>query len=333
MTGFWNPIWAFVKSLFNIWAKALLAGFPQKMQHILQVVDEPKRIRVKTLNNLEKEMLSVAVEDEICFELDETLILRHEMLVPVAAIGDARNVVRLEAERIMPLAASRLSICHKVADVFNRDLIPVEVVATRQVTIMALLDLSKKLGRNIHSITTSTDDKKPSIAFSVSNIMRRKLLRGALLVCSVLFILVTLSAVPQLYQSRLLGEIKKIDLRIQETRRQTDTIAGLQRQVRALKGISDAVQEEKDAANIIELLVLLTKASPDDIVLDIFRIDGQRVFVSGVADAPENWVIELEQNSAFENVVLSSVRGGEDSLSKRFEIRFDILWRTYREEI
>lgn len=332
MTGFWNPVWAFIQAFFRAWSTALVSGLPPKMQRALLVVEEPVLIKVEALGEGENKILSVAADKEIRFELNEELILRHEMLIPVAAIQDAKNIVQLEAERIMPLAVNKLSVCYKVADVFNRDFVPIEIIATRETTINMLLERCKKLGRNIHSITSPPVDGKLPISFSVSSIKRRKLLRATLIVSSLSFMIVSLSTLPQLYQSRLLEEITHIDLQIRETRRQTDAIAGLQRQVQALKGISDAVQEKKDRAHITELLIQLTQASPDDIVLDIFRIDGRRVFVSGIADAPENWVIELEQNLAFENVVLSSVRGGEDSLTRRFEVRFDVLWPAYREE-
>ena len=326
MTGFWNPFLEIIRSFLKAWRDALLSGLPVKAQQALRLVDLPSKIQVDDLSEVNQQILAVAPDKEIAFILAEKLVLRHRIFVPEAASQDAKSVVHLEAERIMPLSMDQLTLSFKIIGTANAGLIAIDVIAIRKSTLDLLQTSARKLNRNVREIFVDECESWSKIVVAVPAVQRRKYIRATLIVASIAFLFYILSTVPQLYQNRILSEIKSVDLEIRESRRKTEAIAGLRRQVRAMQSLSNAVQTEQKKARIVDLLVQLTKASPDDIALDVFRVDGTRVFVSGSAAAPENWVIDLEKNPAFENVVLSSVRGGDEALGRRFEIRFDAVW-------
>lgn len=316
---------------FSFFGRSLLEILPVKLRPYFQYTTPAFIINLDAETELEQALKELPIGSELRFELDASLVLKKDLEFPKAAKSDLSKAVQLEIDRIAPLQADKLAISFRAVGFYKDEKILVRSGILRKEKLQNILKAASVLGHHVSAVLASEENAE-TLQFSHSAISRRKLLRASLVIGSVISSIYLLSLFPGRYHDKINAEIEVLDQQILETRRQTEKIAGLQRQMRALQDLSEAVLVERKKANVVEIFAQLSDDSPDDVSFDLLRIDGDRVFLSGTAVAPENWVIELAKSPAFQNVVLASVRGQEGEAARHFEVRLNLVWQHMRED-
>jgi hypothetical protein len=282
-------------------------------------------VQVSSLSEIDAVASQHPSQREINWHLGSGLVLAHKFFVPVGALRDINKVVGLEVERIMPLPHDQLVYSYMMSRIPSRGGAVVRLYTARRVVTDAIFFASEKYGLQVRSICPNSKDDENQIDFKFRPLQIRSVTRSVIIFALLIGFMFSISLMPRVYKSRLESEIAEIDASVSQTRRQTEAIAGLQRQMQVMQTLYQSVQREQEQTKVVNLLSKLTEISPDDVVFEDFRLDGNRVYIKGIAVAPENWVLDLEKAEAFENVSLSSVIGLDDLLSKRFEVRFDVV--------
>lgn len=331
MTGFWNPALAWIWRTLSALGAALISALPKKLQPFLPLVDDAQTIRVNHHNDL----TSIETEPDahlVSIEIGPDLVLSHNFALPLAAKGDAGNAVKLEAERILPLDTEEFHLTHRLGQPLGGDAVEVQMMAIRRRLADAIFNWAGQRHVIIKRIALASAGDLPAMSLSFSTITVRNLVRAAAVVSLVATAMYVATRLPNLYAARLEAAIDATDADIAASRRQTAQIAGLQRQMRAMETLASAIEERRRDAQLLDLMVQLTKASPDTVSLEELRIEGQRLALRGTAQSPEDWVVTLQRNPAFRDVSLSSVLGEDRDGNRRFEIRMDAVWPSERSE-
>lgn len=309
--------------------RAIRQGLPPRVQPYLNIAPATHELSFAAAEDFDKQALEIP-SSFVSAVLRNDLILANTMFLPTAASGEIRNAVSLEVERVMPLLSSEILVTHQL----NRRLdggVEVSYFAIRRQTAEALFNWATRSGLVIQSVFLDLGGKRVEMPFS--SLKRRKALLYSAATACVVSLLYLLALLPDLYLARLETAITQTGNEIADLRRNTAKIAVLQRQVRSLRSLSDAIHDEKSQAQLLEMLVQLTEASPDTVAFDSLRLDGRRIFVRGNAHHPEEWVLQIQQNPVFANVELASVIGGDTTTARQFEVRLDIIWPSERESI
>ena len=331
MTNLIDNIVLWVCKMLSAWANALLSVLPDSIRPYFHYKEPGTTVVVENGDDVPALLSDVKPSAEVDFRLTEGIVLQRQFMMPLAAKGDAVKIVRLELERIMPLPADQLVHAFTLDTQHSKENALVTLTAARKSLADAIFLACEQRRCSVGSIGVAGENDAPTV-FKFPELQRRSFSRAGVVLAGLVSLLLILGLLPGMYNQRLEQAIAAIDEQVSTTRRQTEAIAGLQRQVRVMQGLFQSVQERRQASSALELLNELTAVSPDDVVFEDVRLDSGRLFVTGIAVAPENWVLTLEDSETFSNVTLSSVIGLEDNLSKRFEVRFDITHRQERQE-
>ncbi len=328
MSNIFKKAQKMVGGAIAVWFEALVSLVPKRMRRYFLFAEPSIALRLETESSVDTAFSQLHQGSSVDVELGAGLILSRQFRIPLEAENEVEKVVRLEVERIMPLPLNQLiySFTANVTD-SGSDVI---VSAARKTLSDAIISACDRHGLALNSVTPMNTRENNSVPFNYSFLTRRHALRVTMILTLLLVVAFIFSAMPKLYASRLEAAIARIDDEVSQTRRQTESIAGLQRQMRVMQGLYQSVEQERQVSSALDLLKVLTDSSPDGVVFEDVRLDGNRLFVTGVAVAPESWVLDLERAPAFSNVSLSSVVGMDDNLSKRFEIRFNLVSRPER---
>lgn len=322
MIGFWTPIWRWIELFLVGWGRALHEAAPPWLQRHLKASNNPTRIDLNSASGIECHG-SLAGRD-IDVVLTSDLVLCHTCWFPETVYQEVNKAIALEAERVMPVAADQLYIAHQITSKVSGAPLEVHLVAAQKRVVDQILQNGKKGGLTIRSVAAEFDGLV--VPFSLKVTWSLKLKRQMTLFAGVAIALFISLQIPKLYLNHLDTGITATDQAIQLARKNTVKIAGLQKRVDTLQGLSSAVSTVKKEGQALELLSVLTAMSPDEVSIEEMRLDGQRLYLGGRAVAPEDWVISLQQNAAFEDVRLTSVFGQTNEQIRRFEVHAKVLW-------
>lgn len=325
MNGFWLPVVSWFSRFFTAWGNALIASVPERVGSALRLTAVPSRIFIDDLDKVREinpDNLSGLIDIEVC----QDLVLAHIFSFPYAARGDVANAVNLEVERILPLEKQEFCIAHQIGGRVANDSIEVHVLAIRQSVFDVLLRWADSVGRVVHKISLRESHDGLPIVLPVRSVSVRNTMRHTFFIGLVAVHIFILGQIPAMYQDRLQGAVEQTDQKILASRQKTAAIANLQRQAQSMEGLAAAIEQERRSSRLLDVLVQLTKASPDEVYIRELRLDGRRLAVSGSARSPENWVVSLQQSEAFQDVTLTSVVGGGDDGTRQFELKMDAVW-------
>lgn len=321
MTGFWSPLGTVFTTLSTSMFGSVLEAAPAWLRKYLVLSEKPVTLEVSSPDEVDFAQARAASDVDIL--LHEKLFLVHEMEIPAEAKSEVSRVVAMEAERVMPLRTSCLHIAYSVSEGTKKGPLKATIIAVRRSMVSALLRKAVRHNIQIRSIAAPVGDQ--AISLNVPELNQRRY-KKAISVCMAFIMFFTIIGMaPSFYFDQLVEEVTATDAAIRVVKKNTSQIAGLQKQVQTLQQLSTTVQSAKENHRILSLFAELTEASPDSVVIDEFRMDGSRLYISGRASAPEEWVIQLQQNSMFDAVRLTSVLGQQDG-SRRFEIHMQIVW-------
>lgn len=321
MTGFWSPLFRVLSTSLGQLFRPIIDSAPEWLRKHIVLSEKPMVMEVSAPDEFDLEPVRAATDIDIL--LSEKLSLVHHMAVPIEAKGEVARVVAMEAERIMPLKIKKLHIAHSVLDGANAEGLRVLVVAVRKSLIDGLLSKASRHDLKVRSISASVCQQVVSL--DISELKRRQYWKVLCVCTAFLMFFAIIGKVPRFYFDHLVSGVAETDIAIGVVKKQTSQIAGLQKQVQDLQNLTEAVQSARDRNRMLSLLAELTDASPDSVVFDELRIDGDRLYVSGRSTAPEEWVIQLQENTMFEGVRLTSVLGQQDG-SRRFEVHMQVKW-------
>ncbi|WP_417452074.1 PilN domain-containing protein [Kordiimonas sp.] len=330
MIGFWNPLLKFLGASLQLWACALLDGLPARLRQFFSAGPSTSKVILGSPADISDAFLTHVESKEVDLCVRDDLRIAYSFVVPVAALGEVKNIVALEAERALPLTANLLHMAYTTMRISDTGTAKVQLVAIRRDVVDLIVNSARRSHVNLNEITIEDDDKV-AVALPFWPIKKRKILRWFSIIGLTVLLLIVCSLVPTIYKERLEAEIEATEDLTRNLRRQTEGIAVLQRQVRAMQGLSEAVEAERLKSRHIDLLRELTANSPDEIVFQDLRVDGSRIFVRGVAPAPEEWVLLLQSKKAFQDVTLVSIVSTKDREKKRFDLRLDFVWSSQQE--
>lgn len=313
------------------WGKLLLSTMPESIRRFFHARDAAVEINVKSQGGWANEIDQQSDLHCAVFKIDQALVLSHGFPISAAAAKEIDSVVSLEAERIMPVEASELYLTHDQSSPQGSSELTVHIAAVRKNLVNSIIFWAKEKKVEIKAIELAVPGSDFAyIPLRLKDLMWRAFWRYSFIAASVIGILIFLSSLPSIYAERLQNETFAVEVAVRELRSRTQDIAGLQRQVTAMEGLSASVEAIEKQGQIVDLFVQLTDASPDDIVFNEVRLDGRRLFLVGEADAPEDWVFAVQKRKAFDAVQLSSVLSANDPSRKRFEVRMDAVWPSER---
>ena len=325
MTGFWTPLWTAIKGVHESSRNALIAAAPAWVRPKLAFQIPAQVLTVHTAKDLHAS--DIAPGYSIRIELPVEDVLHHRFIVPRVAAHELRRICRLEVARVMPLAADKLVYSFRPeADRQSGDL-AVELFVVRRSQVEGLLQAARDQGVAVSAVGIS--GARHSADFTLPILARKRLLSVGAIFASLMFAFYVASTAPDPYLAKLSQAIEKVDEDIRLARANTAKIAGLQRQVQKLETLSSAIERVGGQSQIVDLFDAVTNLSPDDLVVDEFRLDDRKLFLSGYAKNPEDWVIELQRSNAFENVRLTSVLSA-DGERQRFDVVLSVRWPSER---
>lgn len=322
MTATGNTASGLLVGLFQWWHMSLLSVLPEKMRPWLEYREPAVDVEIDNEDQLEDAIAGIPQHSLINVRLGKDLVLRRQVSAPIVGRRDVPGIVRLELERLMPLPVDQLIYAYSTKRL--EDTIEIDLVVARKAFSDALFMSCTRNNVVVNRVWARLDQSGINATFRFPTIVKRNFLRSCLVFVFFALLTLSISVIPSVYNDRLEQEILAIDDQVAATRQQTESIAGLQRQMQVMQGLYLAVKDKRREASALSILNNLTSASPDDVVFEDVRLDAGRLYVTGIAVAPENWVLTLENSPFFSDVTLSSVVGLSDNLSKRFEVRFDL---------
>lgn len=323
---------AMLAGWFSWWYSAFVQLLPEGLHKYLIYKVRPTQILLTEAPQLESFAETLTSDQPIAWQLDGELTLVRKFSIPTAAKRDVSKIVALESERVLPLPADHLVYAiHTEAKTSDKE-VSVSIAAARRTLVDRVFAVCKRRGVVIDSISVLMPEHGARVPLKFVSLLRKNITRAAIVMVSLLSMMMILGFLPALYADRLETEISTIDNMVATKRNQTEEIAGLQQQVQVLQGLYQAVYSERRGTSVLGLLKALTEHSPDGIVFEDIRLDGNRLFAIGIAVTPEVWVLDLERAPAFENVSLSSVIGLANQEGKRFELRLDYVPEERRPE-
>lgn len=332
MIGFWTPIFAFIQRFFSAWGRAIRSELPEGWGDHLRLVTPPHILTIGPDDDLEALFAACPADKEVLVRFDKGLMIRRSFQVSREGLREVSKVAALEAERLMPLKTDALNLTYELKDQIGEGPRQVDIVAARKSLIKDTLRMARKYGLELADVVASGGDEAKDSRFRIPPIQRRKILRVSVVCGLVALIFSTLISIPKVYKARLESEIAALDVEIREARKNTESLASLQRQMREMQSLNVAVDSVRMKGQVLELIRVLSELSPDTVWLEQFRLDGNRVILSGEAEAAEEWVIALEDQDMFENVVLSSIRAMNGQEKRKFEVRSEVIWSSWSEE-
>ena len=303
--------------MLQIWGAALQESSPSWLRPYFHFGDSRNTFLVEKTSDLKGRPELVGREVDIV--ISEDCLLRHTFTVPVEARNEVSRVVQLEAERVMPVSTSRLNIAYTQTGSGGAGSL-VTVVAVRVSHLSDILKRASLEGMIVRSVSSQTTEGE-TVEFPTDEVRRYKFKKSALCFVLVAILAFFVNQMPKVHLAKLEHALEDLETDIADARRTTQTIAGLQKEVQALQTLADAVQQAKSGGRVLELLAVLTAASPDGVVIEEFRQEGNRVYLGGYARAPEEWVIALQQGHFFESVRLVSVLDHREENAQLFEIQ------------
>lgn len=322
MTGFWSPIVGAFATFFAAWGRSLRQILPEKLGERLRFDRNCIDFYVKGPEDIHH--AKVSADADIRLILNRKATVTHSCHMPRAALREIERAVAVEAARAMPLNTSELIISHAVSSKTNTNNVAVTIVAARKNYVYQLLTASKDKKMAISAI--AVEGETGLVPLHISHLRRQRLWRTGSICLAALTLLLLLSQIPAMYLSSLERDLIEVDDAIQSAQKNTAQIARLQRQMRSMRGLSEAVRKAKDEAQILELLSILTNSSPDDVVITRFNLTGERLSLTGRSRSPEEWVIKLQQLPVFGSVRLTSVRAFGAGETKDFDLMCLINW-------
>ena len=332
MTGFWNPVSLFLRAFLLGWGNALLSGLPARLQPYFRISPPVCQRRVGCRDDLEELFSEFPEGHEAQITIAGELSLHYEFSIPITARHEVKNIVRLEAERVLPLDAELLTTSFQIERRAGSDVLAVHLVAIEKQLSDQIFTAATKhhVVLSKLSVEHEHEGEVSKIPLSFAVFARQVAVRWGVVALLIITGMGILSQAPAIYGRRLEKAIVETDSKIRELRLQTETIASLQRRVRVMQSLAGAVENERRKSRYVDLIKQLTEASPDDVVLHELRIDENRLSIRGVANAPEEWVLALQNNDAFEEVTLNSIVGAGDGRGRRFDLRMGFVWPAER---
>ncbi|MCJ9430036.1 PilN domain-containing protein [Kordiimonas marina] len=329
MNGFWTPAIEGAANFFKAWGNALVTSAPQWLQPHLATSRAPLQVAISSLEDFGKQAERLQGHD-LNIVLDPSLTLEHKFRISGAAAGEIKRVATLEAARVMPISIEKLVTSYRVTKDEETSDLSVCLVAARRTLVENITARAQKHQLSICSVGTQTS--AGAVTFRLPTLQRRKRIERTFLVTAIVSALFIASTAPSFYLSKLNQHVSETDQAIHKARTRTIKIAGLQQQVKSLQNLANAVQEVHNQSQVVDLLAALTKASPDDVVIDEFNLNGDRLRISGRANSPEDWVIKLQKDPAFADVRLTSVLGQSKGEKRRFEVHMTVQWPSERSQ-
>ncbi len=322
MTGFWTPFFASIAGFFLAWVRALYASMPGQFQSMVTLSWKPIKLELSSYDQLTSDVIRSG--SDIDFVLKDQLVLVRRFRLRLVAASELNKAVMLEAERIMPVALRQLYVAYRVERRADKEYVEVILVASRRSKVDQLLGHARKLGCIVRSVAIQHGDQEVLLSLrETTSLSRWRFLLAAGLGMTLIFLI---SLPPSFYLAQLSAATEETDKAIRAARKDTARIAGLQQRVDALKSMTDAVNEAKTEGQILELMHVLTAISPDDVTIEELRLNGRRLYLSGRARTPEDWVLQLHKHGAFSDVRLTSVLDAAQENSRRFEVQMSVLW-------
>ncbi len=322
MTGFWSPLVGAFATFFAVWGRSLRQALPEKLGERLRFERNCTDFHAGGPEDIEHAQR--ATDTDVRLILDHKATVTHSCHMPRAALREIERAVAVEASRAMPLKTSELIISHAVSSKTNTNNVAVTIVAARKNFVYQLLTACKDKKMTISAI--AVESETGLIPLHIPYLRRQRVWRTSSICLAALTLLLLLSQIPAMYLSSLQRDLIEVDDAIQVAQKNTAQIARLQRQMRSMRGLSEAVRNAKNEAQILELLSILTDSSPDDVVINRFNLTGERLSLTGRSRSPEEWVLKLQQLPVFGSVRLTSVRAFGGGETKDFDLICLINW-------
>jgi len=325
MNGFWMPFVAMVRRFFKAWIHALVMTIPERLRSYVLLTKPPIEILASDLEVDSRGRLLLG--NNISVVIDRPSRLHYRFNIPKCAGAELSRAVALEAERVLPLQSGKLTCAFQASSQDeSSDYLQVDIVAVRKRLIADIFKKAKSNNSLIKSICVVADEPDHLIEVSLRSVKLGHYSSYAVTIALVCSVFILAAQIPALYVSRIEEEVAAIDQKIFETRTATRQVAVLQSQMREKRGLSEAIADVTRNNRLTHLLEKLAAVSPDDVVLESLRVEGNRLHISGTAVDPEEWAIQINNVPAFEEIGLMSVRNIDASDSQRFELRLNVIW-------
>jgi Tfp pilus assembly protein PilN len=262
----------------------------------------------------------------IRFTIDTPLFLEYSFHVPATSKRDLNKLIIIEAERILPQSMEHFTIAWSMKENSEREKLEITIVAIKTNLLKSLEHQCQAASTMPLSIEASPIIGGNNVKFPLPSTKRFQYIRTATLSILMLSFLYFLHAAPNHYLERLNVALQTIDEEIINTRKDTASLASLQNKIKTMQTRTSAIYQEKSQGSIAYILTLIAEHSPSDVTINELRLDGNRLFVSGYASSPEEWIISLAKQPHFENVSLSSVTESQERNKRNFEVRANVIW-------
>ena len=282
-------------------------------------------------------------------ELCGNLSLIYTFALPNVASINIGKAVESEAVRVMPLDIAELVLSYRLLDKPTDSEVYVEVCAVRKTILSKLQTLSESGYPTPEAIEAIQNQNTPSRvetmentsgtstsdlseegpapnghSFNIPDLRKLKWYRAIALIAGCMLIAACILTIPELYQKRLIDNLAYIDEELDKVRSKTARISRLQQLVKTRKKLSETITDYRNSQVSLLTLESVTASAPDDIVVEEFRLDKNRLFLRGRGENPEEWVIAIQKLPGFSNVRLSSALSLDGGTVRRFDIRLTV---------
>lgn len=304
----------------------LWLSLPESVRSRLRLDAIPKKINFTATSLTKLDNSNLRPGDEVEVVLDPKSVVSRDVVVPVLSRSDLRNALKLEAHRVFPVDQEHLAVAYRRASLQENGASQIRVAAVKRTLIDGLSDNLKSRGGILSRVSVAIGSPALELNFKLPAANR---LKGARTLLSLAFVLTAIAGLalgPGYYLERLQTRIEELDENITSARQYTSSIVRLQNEISTKKSLVERLHKERITQRLIPLFSDLSMATPDNIVFQEVRLDRNRIFVSGKALAPEDWLLSLSDNASFTDAALASITQDGAGTAKRFEMRATYIW-------
>lgn len=268
--------------------------------------------------------------EAVSYVFSGSTILDYAFEIERDHVKDAKSLIEIEVARIMPMPLNE--VYWGFALNFEEDgSVTARIAAVKKTFVAIVLKRANLLSLPVVGASLQTTGER--IPIKLPDLRFQSVSKAGLFCALVVgaFILFDAALVP--FAARIAEETERVRASIAEARTATLPVSELQREVRALEGLSKAVIARINEHRHIALLEDLTTRSPRDVVLEDLRVADGRVFITGKGLSPAEWALALQESPYLENVRLSSILSGAEEGLRRFEVQASVNWLPSAESV
>ena len=255
-------------------------------------------------------------------------VLRRVLHLPLAAVGNLREILRHELERQSPIDPSAVYFDHSIRErdqAANR--LEVELRIVKRASIERAIGLCRFLGLEPVSVGINGDDflfNRSELPLNRPAVMRALWRRWSAPALSALILLLGIAV---LTGSLARNEIAAAELadRVADAQAKAAAVRDLRDEIASAEKRAEFVTSEKQRPMMVRILAELTRTLPDGTWIFSLQVNGGEVRIRGFSSSASALIALFDKSAIFANAQFRApLTQGQQSGIERFDLSFQV---------